>query len=482
VALSDERSPEDIAPHISTRYLPGVPYRELPEPKGLRSIAGASIIITATAIGSGEFVLWPYITSQVGLVLMWAALVGFLTQYFINMEVERYTLATGETAVTGFTRLWKPWGVLFIVMTIVPNIWPGWGTGAATTLTYIIGGGNVVAIAIAALVAIGIALTLSPVVYQTVEKVETVLVALIALFLVIVVSVATTAEAWGAFVAGFAHTGQFPPFEAVGGIAALLGAIAFAGAGGANNLVQSNWVRDKRMGMGAYLPRVTSPFTGEERAEPGTGYTFHETEENLRRWRGWWRIANIEQFFTFFVLGAATLVIMSVLAYSTVFGLDLPSGTFDFIEVQGQILGERFGHWFTIAFWAAGTIALFSTELGILDYVSRLTADTLKVSVFSNSTRITESRIYFVVIWSMIVIGSVILLSGLQQPIVLLIIASSLGGIVMFVYSVLLIIINRRYVPKAVRLSGVRLVVMFWAVLFYGYFSVLLVADQLGIG
>ena len=28
------------------------------------------------------------------------------------MEIERYTLATGETAVAGFVRFWKPWGDL----------------------------------------------------------------------------------------------------------------------------------------------------------------------------------------------------------------------------------------------------------------------------------------------------------------------------------------------------------------------------------
>jgi hypothetical protein len=31
-----------------------------------------------------------------------------LTQFFINMEIERYTLATGETAITDFSRCWKP--------------------------------------------------------------------------------------------------------------------------------------------------------------------------------------------------------------------------------------------------------------------------------------------------------------------------------------------------------------------------------------
>ena len=57
------------------------------------------MIILATAIGSGRFVLWPYITSQIGLVFMWAAVLGFSLQFFINMEIERYTLATGETSL-----------------------------------------------------------------------------------------------------------------------------------------------------------------------------------------------------------------------------------------------------------------------------------------------------------------------------------------------------------------------------------------------
>ena len=43
--------------------------------------------------------------------VLWAGVLGLLTQYFINMEIERYTLATGETAVTGFPRLWKPFGL-----------------------------------------------------------------------------------------------------------------------------------------------------------------------------------------------------------------------------------------------------------------------------------------------------------------------------------------------------------------------------------
>jgi hypothetical protein len=58
------------------------------------------VIAAGIGLASGEFILWPYITSQVGLVFLWAAVVGVVTQFFINMEIERYTLATGETALT----------------------------------------------------------------------------------------------------------------------------------------------------------------------------------------------------------------------------------------------------------------------------------------------------------------------------------------------------------------------------------------------
>ena len=269
------RPPEPRGFELPSKYLPAVETRDLPEPVPLKKVAGASVIILATAIGSGEFVLWPYITSQVGLVFIWAAVVGFLIQFFINMEVERYTLATGETALTGFARFWKPWWALFIVMALCQNFWPGWATGAATTLTFAFGGGDVVTITVLALIAIGLALTASPVVYQTTEKVMGAMVVAIMAFVVIAVVLATDASSWGDFATSF--TSPEMPVDPDKGltIALLLGALAFAGAGGANNLVQSNYIRDKGMGMGKRIPHIVSPITGEEEAERGDRLHVH---------------------------------------------------------------------------------------------------------------------------------------------------------------------------------------------------------------
>jgi hypothetical protein len=62
---------------------------------------GPSVILVGLSIGSGEFVLWPRLTAEWGFALFWACWVGVTLQFFLNMEIERFTLATGESAVLG---------------------------------------------------------------------------------------------------------------------------------------------------------------------------------------------------------------------------------------------------------------------------------------------------------------------------------------------------------------------------------------------
>jgi hypothetical protein len=243
--------------------------------------------------------------------------------------------------------------------------------------------------------------------------------------------------------------------------------------------VQSNYIRDKGLGMGIHIPRIVSPVTGEEEAAPATGYYFRHTEENLRRWRGWWRVANLEQFLTFFLIGVISLVVFAVLAYSTIPQGSVTTSDFEFIRIEGETLKERVAPWFGTFFWLAGTFALFSTNLGIIDYTCRLIADQLKINALSGSAFWSESKIYFAFVWTMILVGSTILVSGLSQPLILVVIASSIAGVMMFIYSILLIKLNRSALRGEIRLRGVRLVAMGISVLFFGFFSVLLVWDQI---
>src|SRR5687767_1822006 len=221
---SERAGGSSVATEMPSKHVAAVEYADLPEPIPMRRVIGPSVLLLAGAIGSGEYVLWPYITSQVGLTLVWLVLVGIGTQYFLNMEIERYTVATGETAVTGFTRLWKHWGWLFIVMTIVPWAWPGWATGGTTTLSFAMGFSEdaVPYITIGVLLLIGAVLTVSPVVYQTVEKIQFFLVALIVLFLVYAAVALLGFDGYEALGKGFLEVDQIPDDSETVGAATLL--------------------------------------------------------------------------------------------------------------------------------------------------------------------------------------------------------------------------------------------------------------------
>jgi hypothetical protein len=351
---------------IPRAVLPPVPVRELPEPLPLRKVLGPGVILVATALGSGEYVLWPFISAHPG----------------------------ARRPVGGDRRCGDP-------------------------VLHRHGG--------------------------------------------------------GALHAGHGRDGR----HRLHAPALIAGAIAFAGSGGCGNLAVSNWVRDKGMGMGRYIPHIVSPLTGEEEAVPATGNTFPQDEKNLARWRGWWKVANAEQAVTFWLIGTLGIVVLSVLAYSTVFGQDTGED-FDFIQAEGDVLSATVAPWFATVCWMAGFFKLLSTMLGNFDYVSRITADAVKVNAAADSRRWTESRIYAATVWLLIAVGVTIVLAFTAQPLLLLVIGAALSAGVMFIYSILLIVLNRGGLPKTIRLRGYRLAIMCVAVVWFGYFSTRVIIEYGG--
>jgi hypothetical protein len=458
----------------SAAALPDFKTAELPAPPSSAwRIVGPGVVAAGVGLASGEFVLYPYIASQQGLVFIWAAAVGLITQFFINMEIERYTLATGETVLTGFSRLGRHWGLFFAGLAVLANLWPGWATGSATLITYLVGG-DVRWISVGLLLAIGLILTLSPVVYRALERTQFVKVAAVGLLIAIAAVVAIPPGLWLETPALVADVRI--PAEALGW-PLLLGALAYAGAGGGQNLCQSNWIRDKGFAMGAHAPRIVSPLTGEPVAEPGTGWRFDLTPENMERWRGWWRIANSEQLSTFVAITFVTIFFTSVLAYATVGGRsDLPN-SIAFLQIEGQELSRLAGDWFGRLFWAVGAFSLFAAALGIVDYSTRLAADVLRTSYFPKRS---ESMLYALLVWAMVLTGIAVLASGMTQPLVLLVIAGCIAAFMMFIYSALLIVLNRRLLPPPLRPRGYRTAMLVWAVLLFGILSGITIEDQAG--
>jgi hypothetical protein len=460
---------------VPDRVLPAPERGDLPEPLGLRAMIGPSVILVGLSIGSGEFVLWPRLTAEFGFSLFWACWVGVTLQFFLNMEIERWTLATGESAVVGFLRLSPVWGPIFLVCATVPWIWPGWATGAAMLLSWhfpipVTGG------AIGGLVLCGVILSIGPVVYRTIETIQLVLVAGIFVALTTLAVLLVRADTVVALAHGAVGFGTIPDGIA---LPILLGALAFAGAGGSVNLAQSNYIKDKGYGMGKWIGRITSPFTGREESTSEVGVVFEPDEANLARWRVWWRRTNIEHFVSFYVLALLSLALFCLLA-ATLLGTDgEPGADFDFLRAEADAIAARFGGVGRALFLGTGIAVLFSTELALLDAVSRVAADLLKMSLFRNAS-VSLSLLYGGVLWGLIGFGAVVLLAGFDRPFLLLVLSAALNGFVMFLYSVLLLWLNWKTFRGPLALHPVRIGALAVSVAFFGYFSVLTLGDRLG--
>lgn len=560
--------PDSVIPHHN---LPPLRYRDLPEAPPWQKMVGPSIILAGLALGSGEFVFWPYITYKSGFVFFWACMLGVVTQFFINMEIERWTLATGESAITGFCRLSRHWAWVMLLLNVVPWIWPGWATGAGLMCSWMVFGAEEVAvksvaplpaavqvyfpeelekqaardskqqqltwtgplseqqrdqllalsadadyaravqglyaqarksggikyearyvpfIAIASLLLVGIVLTAGPVVYNTVEKLQVTLVGMIFAIALLLGVLLVRPDAVLAMLRGSVQLGTLPPESTGLSLMALLGALAFAGAGGTMNLGQSNFIKDKGYGMGQYIGRITSPITGQQESISEVGYHFRHTPENMRRWRDWWRAANVEHFCSFYLTCVACLMLLSLISYSLFYS---PSGELNpgmerfgedmtFIWGEAGLIQSRFGApWGPILknlFFVMGMALLLTTELGVLDATARISSDIIKVNFLRENSHWPLGRLYYVLLWSEILLSSGILLASalipsLRQPLFLLKTAAAMNGGVMFIYSMILLYMNSKVLSRSLSLSPVRFAVMVWACAFFGYFTFL---------
>lgn len=65
-----------VAEEVPSSHLPPVTYQDLPDPLPLRKVLGPGVVSIGIGVSSGELIIWPFITSQIGLIFLWAAVIG----------------------------------------------------------------------------------------------------------------------------------------------------------------------------------------------------------------------------------------------------------------------------------------------------------------------------------------------------------------------------------------------------------------------
>lgn len=488
--------------------------RELPEPKRWYRLVGPGAIMVATSLGSGEIYFWPHLSVNVG---AWVLLIGVAAiglQYVMNTEISRYTLATGETVVKGFDRLWRPLPWIIMACCTLPWIWPGWAMGGAVATTWLVGG-EAKWFGVASLILAGVLLSLGRTLYRSLELTQ-----LLLILGTIVVACFTFILARGYLAAPqiLSSVSKDSLVELMDvDLLVILTALAFCGAGGTINLTQSNYIKEKRFGMGARVPRLLNPLASTKpndgpdqgrtaSGEPGKagprpsdsrpareeGYVWEPSETNRQRWRRWWREARSEQFVSFFLIGSFGLLLLSLIAVRLVGGQE-PQAKMALLKQEMTAASSLWPQAGTL-FAVVVILVFFTSEIGVLDHVCRLVANiaACKGLVDPKSRWRAEGALYLYALWIMIGGGIFILLClNVKDPPKLLVIAGSLSALAMAIYTVALLVLHRvankrwhqRFPSAAVRLSPFaaprwRTVVLVLACLLFGALSLLAIATH----
>ncbi len=456
--MNDEPKQEQV--EAPGEELPGpfIPLKtaEMPErTKSFWKLAGPGAVLVGLSIGAGELIVWPQIAAEYGGTMMWAAGLGLFMQLWVNFEAARWTVATGESAFSGFARLWSGFAWVFIALTIVGWIGPGWARASGAALKALLVGpegfGSDTFWTCVTFVFVAIMLFGPKLVYTGMERGIELLIIIVVIGLISVAIATSTADTWRELGGGLLNFGHI---EEGMRVKKFFGAIVFAGAGGTANLFYCYYLRDKHVGMGARLPALINPFRGRQEKAVQAGFTYDDSNpENRRRFRDWFSYIRRDQLLFFFGLNAVTmfLFIIGSLAVLRPAGIIPESGTL--VYDQSQVLGSVWGETGRIIFLMVGVATLFSTQLALIDGCARSLSDIIHFN-FPRARKRGLSWWYVLIAAGWMIIGALVIYmleTGGIGSLPFFFEVAFIGGIAMAIYVPLLLYMNLKKLPKSAR-------------------------------
>ncbi len=447
-------------------------------PKFSLALLGPGIVLIAMGLGSGEYILWPYLISQYGFGVLWGALLGITFQYFVSNETGRYTLATGGSVYEGYFKLNKYLPFWFVASTYLSFAWPGIIGSGGLILSQVLSIQDHKYVTIIMLLLIGLLLTLGGKVYNILEKFQKFVIAISIPILVTIAILIIDTDTINLALQGLGGVGEGYIFLPSGiSIISFLGAVVYSGAGG--NLVasQSFYLQDEGSGAAAQSDSQVS-FASDVKGHI-KGKSFLTSSENIHNFKGWFRITAIEQFISFWFLGLFTIVLLALIAYELAYPFEGKEGL-DFVFLQSDILKSKFSPIFGTFFLLIGSLFLFKTQLGIFETTSRTMTENIQLGAPNFTGNFRRSSIFYFFLWLQIMSAVIITYLNISQPITILLIGTFFSAVSMFMLSILSLWMNySSLLPKEIRAGKIRSLILVGSVLFFGFFVSLTIYDIL---
>ncbi|MFQ5452446.1 MAG: Nramp family divalent metal transporter, partial [Candidatus Paceibacterota bacterium] len=315
--------------------------------------------------------------------------------------------------------------------------------------------------------------SIGSVVYKTQEKVQKRIILIGVPFIFLVTLYFAGGSDWYALGQGLVGAGEGYNFIPMGlPFATFLAALAYAGAGGNLNLAQSLYVKEKGYGMGKFSGRITNILKGKKEDIKLEGFRFDPTPGNLKRFRVWWRRMNIEHGLVFWFTGALTMLMLALLAYSTVFGDPGVETSINFVIREAQVIANRTAPFLGTFFLIMVGIMLFGTQFSVYGSNSRIAAENLIIFNQKKYKVRNLAKYFYAFLWVQLVAGVAIFASGFTEPLTLVVIGAVMNAFSMFIYTGMVLWLNMTNLPKPLRPKPIRTFFVLLAFLFYGGFSI----------
>lgn len=447
-----------------------------PLTKTLLAMLGPSVVFVALSINGGEMLLWPSLTANFGLGILWPVPLILLLQYFVNIEIERYTLVTGKHIASALTQN-KAWiAIVFGITALAAQVWPAWMTTAGNIIAVLLkvpaAHERNVGLAIAiALLLLSILIFRRRKVYQALEKISRI--GLSIALSIILITVVIKFD-WPLFVEGLRGLVNFgylpqslPRFDFVA-------ALAYGGVAGILNLVQSEWIKDKGYGVNAELPISNSQFPKNTESQE---YELESTEAK-RNFQQWFRAINKEHALLFLGANVVTIFLLAYLGR-----LLLPLGTAQgFGVLRAEILTLNADFPLLGTLFGIGSMMLFiMANLVILDATGRLLARILSPVAQRHNKPVlqnTQAITTVTALAGVAILALSLFIPQFKQPFFLLVTSACLGAFTMWLYPPLLLKLNHT-LPATARPSTWRSLAVLVASLGYGFVTLWALSNYL---
>lgn len=444
-------------------------------------VLGPGVIALGLSFGSIEWLLGPLNMANFGFKgIGWLLIISVVLQVFYNVELARFTIATGEPPIVAFGRVppgsfvWIPLALLCFYATYILGDWilvSGASLFALLTGRPYAPGelGQVRLLGIVLMLVIFLVLLLGRKVERTLEGIQGTFLPYVMLGLIMLSLVVIPLDFWVEALTSWVVPAPTPKGIAPSSLGALIG---FTGLATGLNFIFIGYYRDKGFGMGHKTGYIAGLIGGQEREVLPAGKLFPEDERNAVHWKRWFRYLLIDQWGVYFIGVLLALVLPSILVsyLSSLPGAEAPD--------QGSILvyaalrlGDRYGP--LVSGWTLVTsfVILFSAQMVILELLARNLTD----AALGSSARLRQwigpdpRKFYYPALIAMIFVVGVFVHLTLPEKWVLGL--ANLPNLAAMIFPLATIYLNRQ-LPKPARITWWSYLALLANVLFFGFFFV----------